>query len=190
MKPYIKQIIDKRNQLSEKKRCVFSKKICEILENSDELKNAKNVLIFYPYLSEVNVLPIASKAISLGKNVYFPKVTGETTMDFILVKDINAFSSGYKGIKEPMGNELFEKHCISEKTIMILPGSVFDFSGNRCGYGKGYYDRYLEKCYENITKIGVCFYIQMLKKIPDVKITDIPMDYVINERNTMVRRDE
>ena len=69
--------------------------------------------------------------------------------------------------------------------MMILPGSAFDKSGNRAGYGKGYYDRYLEDCHNNITKVGVCFSIQMLKQLPDVKSTDIPMDYVINEENTV-----
>ena len=74
-----------------------------------------------------------------------------------------------------------DKEHIEGKTIMILPGSAFDQYGNRAGYGKGYYDRYLEKCFDKIVKVGVCFSLQMLEKLPDVKTTDIPMDFIINE---------
>ena len=140
-------------------------------------------MIFYPYLGEVNVVPVALDALKNGKNVYFPKVTGSTTMDFIKVSKITDFQEGYKGIKEPVGNDLFDKNNILKKTLMILPGSSYDFFGNRTGYGKGYYDRYLENCHTKIIKVGVCFELQMLDEIQNVKLTDIPMDYVINENN-------
>ena len=97
--------------------------------------------------------------------------------------EVYGFIEGYKGIKEPIGEGVFDKHNICEPTLMILPGSCFDLSGNRMGYGKGYYDRYLEECYDKICKIGVCFSLQLLDEIPDVKATDIPMDYIICEKS-------
>lgn len=183
MKTYIKEILDARGQLSKEIYKTFSKEICRKVNVLDEYKEAENLLIFYPYLGEVDVLMNAKQALKEGKKVFFPKVTGSTTMDFIKVDSLDEFEEGYRGIKEPRGNEIFDKYNICDKTIMILPGSVFDFLGNRSGYGKGYYDRYLEMCHKNITKVGVCFSLQMLDKIPDVKTTDIPMDYVINEKN-------
>lgn len=188
MKTYIKEILERRKSLLKEEYVSYSEKICKKAEALEAFKNADNLLIFYPYSGEVNVLPLAIKFLSKGKNVYFPKVTGETTMDFIRVENPDDFFDGYKGIKEPKGNEIFDKHNINNKTIMILPGSAFDFLGNRAGYGKGYYDRYLEACYTHITKVGVCFSLQMLERLPDVKTTDIPMDYVINEK-TIFRSD-
>ncbi len=185
MKSYIKEILDKRNKIPKEQYISFSKKICERIFDLDEYKACENLLIFYPYSGEADILMVARKAIEQGKQVFFPKVTGDTTMDFIEIKDLKDFNNGYKGILEPIGNQLFDKQNIIGKTLMILPGSAFDEYGNRAGYGKGYYDRYLETCHTHIIKVGVCFYLQMLKQLPDVKMTDIPMDYVINEENTV-----
>ena len=185
MKAYIKEILDKRNNLSKEQYISFSKKICERVMELPEYEACVNLLIFYPYLSEVDILAVSRTAMEQGKRVFFPKVTSDTTMDFIEIKTLKDFHTGYKGILEPIGNQCFDKQNIIGKTMMILPGSAFDKNGNRAGYGKGYYDRYLENCHNNITKVGVCFSIQMLKQLPDVKSTDIPMDYVINEENTV-----
>lgn len=183
MKAYIKEILQKRCQLSLKDNKDFSEKIRQKVKELKEYKYSKNLLIYYPYFGEVDVLDIAKEALTEGKNVFFPKVTGETTMDFIKVIQLEDFIEGYKGIKEPIGEGVFDKHNICEPTLMILPGSCFDLSGNRMGYGKGYYDRYLEECYDKICKIGVCFSLQLLDEIPDVKATDIPMDYIICEKS-------
>lgn len=189
MKAYIKEILKKRNDISEENYSLFSQKICERIHNLKEYKECGTVLIFYPYSGEADILPIAKNALSEGKQVFFPRVTSDTEMEFVKIEDLNNFHEGYKGIMEPVGNILFNNENIRNKTVMILPGSAFDFTGNRAGYGKGYYDRYLEKCYTHITKVGVCFSIQMLKQLPDVKITDIPMNYIINE-NQIVRSEQ
>lgn len=182
MKAYIKEILEKRSQLSKKDNQVFSEEICKKVRELKVYKSSKNLLIFYPYLSEADVLPVAKEALCEGKNVFFPKVKDATTMEFIKIMQLTDFEEGYKGIKEPIGEEVFDKHNICEPTLMILPGSSFDYAGNRTGYGKGYYDRYLKDCYEKITKVGVCFSLQLVEEIPDVKETDIPMDYVICEK--------
>ena len=181
MKTYIKNILELRNNLLIEEYSSYSNEICQKVLELKEYQEAQNLLIFYPYNKEVNVLLVAKHGLENGKNVYFPKVTGSTTMDFIKVECLNDFSEGFKGIFEPIENSLFDKEHIEGKTIMILPGSAFDQYGNRAGYGKGYYDRYLEKCFDKIVKVGVCFSLQMLEKLPDVKTTDIPMDFIINE---------
>lgn len=182
MKEYIREILEKRSNLLKEDYHLFSTKICKKVGELKEYKSAKNLLIFYPYHDEADVLPVAKEALCEGKNVFFPKVKDATTMEFIKIMQLTDFDTGYKGIKEPIGEEVFDKHNICEPTLMILPGSSFDYAGNRTGYGKGYYDRYLEDCYDKITKVGVCFSLQLVEKIPDVKETDIPMDYVICEK--------
>lgn len=185
MKTYINKILYKRKNLSEKEYCMYSNEICQRLFRLEEYRMAENILVFYPYLGEVNILPFVSLAFGDGKKVFFPKVTGETTMEFIKVTSLGDFYEGYKGIKEPIGDILYDKQATIGSTLMIAPGTAFDKYGNRCGYGKGYYDRFLADCYKNMIKVGVCFSLQMMDKIPDVKETDIPMDYVISEINTI-----
>lgn len=186
MKTYIKEILQKRNQIMENDYKQYSKEICNNLCKIDAFINAETLLVFYPYLNEVDILPLVMKALNEGKKVYFPKVTSDTEMEFVLVSNMEQFSSGYKGINEPIGTEIFHKDSVENNICMLVPGSVFDENGNRCGYGKGYYDRYLMNM-EKITKIGVCFSMQIIKEIPEVKPTDIPMDYVVTEKR-IIRR--
>lgn len=47
------------------------------------------------------------------------------------------------GIEEPC--PVKENLIDTDDGIIIVPGVAFDINGNRTGYGKGYYDRYLSK---------------------------------------------
>lgn len=188
MKPYIKEILKKRQALPAKEYALFSGKICEKIAEMKEYRQAEHILAFYPYNKEADILPLVHSSLKQGKKVYFPKVKDDAVMEFMKINSILDFNSGYKGIMEPVkGEELQKQDMESEKCLMLLPGSVFDKNCNRCGYGKGYYDRYLATCEKKITKLGVCFSIQMVPCILDVKETDIAMDYVVNE-NELIKR--
>ena len=62
---------------------------------------------------------------------------------------------------------------------MFLPGAAFSKTGARIGYGKGYYDRYLERifCEE---RIALCYELQIVESIP-VDEHDIPVTTIVTE---------
>ena len=62
-----------------------------------------------------------------------------------------------------------------EMTHFLL---TFDEKGNRVGYGKGFYDKFLAECKPEILKIGVSFF-EPENIIPDVLNTDIQLDLCI-----------
>lgn len=67
--------------------------------------------------------------------------------------------------------------------ILIVPLAAFDRSGNRIGYGGGYYDRTLEllRSEGKITAIGLAFASQELASIP-VEIFDQPLNFIVTCR--------
>ena len=69
--------------------------------------------------------------------------------------------------------------------ICFVPGIAFDKSGNRIGFGKGYYDRFL-KDKPQITKIGICYDFQLLKKVQiPFDEFDIKMDIIVTEKEVI-----
>src|SRR5690606_41251409 len=62
--------------------------------------------------------------------------------------------------------------------VVFIPLLDYDQIGNRIGYGKGFYDSFLEKCRKDVLKIGVSFYPPEAE-IEDIRPEDIPLDMTI-----------
>ena len=60
-----------------------------------------------------------------------------------------------------------------------MPCLAFDKERNRIGYGKGYYDRYLEKK-EGLLTAALAFSFQMREKIP-AEEKDVALQYVVTD---------
>jgi 5-formyltetrahydrofolate cyclo-ligase len=66
----------------------------------------------------------------------------------------------------------------------MVPLVAFDHRLNRIGYGKGYYDRNLEKINKlkkKIISLGIAYSFQKCKDIP-VNKHDFKLDYIFTER--------
>jgi 5-formyltetrahydrofolate cyclo-ligase len=63
--------------------------------------------------------------------------------------------------------------------LAIIPAVAYDFTGNRIGRGKGYYDRLLQNA--NIFKIGIVYDFQIMPAVPTTAY-DQPVDIVISNR--------
>ena len=68
--------------------------------------------------------------------------------------------------------------------IMLVPLLSFDHRKYRLGYGKGFYDRYLNKYlkkFKNILTVGVAFSFQKYHKLPIDK-NDLKLSYILTEK--------
>jgi 5-formyltetrahydrofolate cyclo-ligase len=79
------------------------------------------------------------------------------------------------GIPEPYNAVKFDDAI----DIILIPLLCFDNSGFRVGYGKGFYDRFLLNCNQNIIKIGLSLF-EPIDKIDDVDKFDVKMDFCVN----------
>ena len=75
------------------------------------------------------------------------------------------------GIREPAGEET-DPEVID---IAIVPLLCFDESGNRVGYGKGYYDEFLSRCRPDCIKAGVSFF-PPVERIDGLHENDVQLD--------------
>ena len=65
-----------------------------------------------------------------------------------------------------------------ETALVLMPGLAFDPEGHRCGYGGGFYDKYLAAHPKHVT-LALCYAFQMLDHLDTDKF-DIPVQYVIS----------
>ena len=111
-----------------------------------------------------------------GIQVVYPRINeADFSMQHILQEDETSFSVNQYGIPEPVGGQVIDAEDID---LVFLPMLGFDKLGNRVGYGKGYYDRFLAKCKEDVIKIGLSF-LSPIESIEDVDFFDKKLDFCI-----------
>ncbi|HQZ94771.1 MAG TPA: 5-formyltetrahydrofolate cyclo-ligase [Pyrinomonadaceae bacterium] len=86
-----------------------------------------------------------------------------------------AWTENHWGIREPTDGELIDPKLID---LVIVPLLCFDEYGQRVGYGKGMYDRFLARCRSDCLKVGVSFF-PPVGSIEDINEADIRLNACI-----------
>jgi len=180
--------LKERDLLSEADRKLKSRIILKKILRTKAYREADTILTFVSYGSEVDTKEFIRQALEDDKKVYAPKVEAEgdnnpDEMSFYRIFDLRDLKEGYKGIPEPEANlkNRFDGDPQNKKTLMLMPGVCFDRSGNRIGYGKGFYDRYLAKGFQGI-KLAICFDIQLVESgCFESEETDQKPDLILTE---------
>ncbi len=128
---------------------------------------------------EVDTFPIMEylNFINPGLRIVIPKTNiDEGTMQHYIYDDNTVLVKNKYDIMEPEGGEMISEHQID---LVLVPLLAFDEKGNRVGYGKGFYDRFLNRCREDVIKIGLSFF-EAEKQIDDTDDFDISLTYCIS----------
>lgn len=95
-------------------------------------------------------------------------------MKHILLQENTVLKNSDYGIPEPVSGIEVSPEILD---VVFVPLLAYDQNGHRIGYGKGFYDRFLQKCNRSAVFVGLSFFE------PESKIsfedTDIPLDYCI-----------
>ena len=121
--------------------------------NEDSYKNALVIGLYSNLSDEVSTKELIDYSFSIGKIIALPKVEDDVINFYKIDKDETLLNGKYS-IKEPNGKK--ENYLSKDKLdLIIVPGICFNKSGYRIGFGKGYYDKYLEN--NLVSTIGVCY---------------------------------
>ena len=143
-------------------------------------KNTINTLsLYYPSNYEVNVLSFFQLIKKIKIKTLLPVIKPKNQMNFVEWQYLDPLKVNEFGILEP---------CLANKPLfpdfMLVPLLAFDSNNNRLGYGKGFYDKFLNKFLKRKNKIktiGVAFSFQKYNKLP-VSNLDIKLDYILTEK--------
>jgi len=141
---------------------------------------ATNYHIFLPIdgKNEVNTEFLLHILQGRDKSVIIPKVDFESLeMKHYLLQENTELRISKYGIPEPISGITIMPDQID---IIFVPLLAYDSSGNRIGYGKGFYDRFLAQCSPKAIFVGLSLF-STEEKI-DASPTDIPLKYCVNPK--------
>lgn len=130
---------------------------------------------------EVDTYPIMEflKFCNPGMQVVIPKTnfSDHSMRSYVYDEETMLVKNKYDIMEPENGVE------ISDDTIdiILVPLLAFDEAGNRVGYGKGFYDRFLSQCNEGVIKVGLSFF-DAVDHIDDTDEFDIPLTYCVTPR--------
>ena len=169
------EIREKKRAMTEQQIAMTSEALAQQLYAHPAYQNAKSIFGYLSYNQEVRTVPMLEQAQKDGKRVAVPKVIDDT-MIFIWLDDLSRVELGYCNIPEPIDNG---PEAIDETALVLMPGLAFDPTGRRCGYGGGFYDRYLE-AHPHHPLLAMCYGFQMYDHL-DTDPHDIPVNYVLSQ---------
>jgi 5-formyltetrahydrofolate cyclo-ligase len=125
---------------------------------------------------EVNTDYILNILSGKDKNIVISKSDFETGLmtHFLLTDNIKIKKNSYN-IPEPVDGIEISNDKID---VVFIPLLAFDKKGNRVGYGKGFYDRFLANCKPETIKIGLSFF-EAETEISNVFESDVRLDYCV-----------
>jgi 5-formyltetrahydrofolate cyclo-ligase len=91
------------------------------------------------------------------------------------VNEETSYEENEYGIAEPVGGEEIHPEDLDAVFVPLL---CFDEKGYRVGYGKGFYDRFLSSCREDVIRIGFS-YFDPVPSIDDINDFDVPLNLCI-----------
>jgi 5-formyltetrahydrofolate cyclo-ligase len=134
---------------------------------------------FHLFLSSTRQKEIDTESIltllqGKDKEVIVPRMEANYNLSHLLLTDATPIKVNSFGIPEPIGGIAVVP---TQVEVVFVPMLAYDLNGNRIGYGKGFYDRFLAQCDEKCLFIGLSFFPPE-KSIP-VEKTDIKLHYCV-----------
>ncbi len=137
---------------------------------------------YWPLGSELDVRPALLHFKQAGCAVALP-VSGPrgTALVFRDWEPALPMAAGRYGIQEPDASR-----ALVQPAVLLVPLLAFDRSGQRLGYGAGYYDRTLDalRARGPVVAVGVAFAAQEVAAVP-CGPHDERLDWIVTERETL-----
>jgi 5-formyltetrahydrofolate cyclo-ligase len=168
----------KRLELSPGELSRVSEIICDEALSSFQLED-KTISLFLPIerQGEINTYNLLERAHAIGATIGLPVSDFHNNeLKHIKYSEKTVLKVNQFGIPEPESGDTIAP---SKFDFVFVPLLVADESGHRVGYGKGFYDRFLEKCSPTCKFIGLSIF-DPIEEISDIDEYDVQLDVLIS----------
>ncbi len=174
-----------RRTMEKDVRAERDRRICEYAVGLVSFRYAEYVLLYASMDEEIDIDAVAKIALERGKKIAFPRCHKEThTMTYHIVESLDELVPDSYGIREPSPDlPVYDPENDIGSAICFVPGLVYDKSGYRVGYGKGFYDRFLSSF--KGSSVGVVYSDHILPTVPKGRF-DMKVNILLSEKGVKI----
>ncbi|KAI9297570.1 5,10-methenyltetrahydrofolate synthetase [Neoconidiobolus thromboides FSU 785] len=165
-----------------------SLKVTKHITSSSWFQNSKKISIYLnmPF-SELKTEDLVKEILLQNKQCFIPKTKGDDMrmVEIKSIQELNDLPKNNWNIPEPLDGEEGMDAVFNLENgldLILLPGLGFDIKCNRIGYGKGYYDKFIQQHLIKFNKkpllVGICLEEQICNEIP-MEEYDYQLDQVV-----------
>ncbi len=155
-------------------------------------KEAECLFVFMSKKNEISTSALIEKAFADKKEIAIPKTVGDN-LDFYLLSPLKKIDEqvekGCFDILEPCTFlEKIDQSRLPVQSVFVVPGLAFALDGTRLGYGRGFYDRYIDGVYKTNSSVylpkaivGFCYDCQVFDSLPSDDF-DVPLTHISTEK--------
>lgn len=143
------------------------------------------VMSYMSYKNEFPTHELNKKIIDAGYRLVLPFTDSDFNIIPCIIDSYDDLVISKLGIPEPVPAQCAVA-ALDDIDVILMPGVAFDTAGNRIGFGKGCYDRFIAAgeehgtCAHSPLLAALAYAFQIVDKIPS-ETTDIPCDVIITE---------
>jgi len=131
-------------------------------------------LIYAPIQGEIPTQGLFAYAKKRQDRIYFPRIQNEQ----IHFHKVDAWKDLKQGPLCLEPSSYAEKWEFKTPSIVVVPGLAFSQLGDRLGFGKGYYDRFLAN-HRHLPRLGLAYDFQINLNSWAPRVGDQRMDFVL-----------
>jgi 5-formyltetrahydrofolate cyclo-ligase len=145
----------------------------------EEVRTARRIGLYYPYANEVRTNFFFETSDKNRKELYYPRMGTDGRLAYYRILHLDTLKPDVEGKLEPTGKES-RLRDVNTLNAIIVPGIVFDLSGGRIGFGKGFYDTTLAG-YRGV-RIALAYDFQVVPKLPVLASAGKRVDWIVTEK--------
>jgi 5-formyltetrahydrofolate cyclo-ligase len=165
-----------------------SARVTRRLLSLEPITRARTIALFWPIepRHEVDLRTLDASLRDRNVRVAYPTVDPQkSTMTFRFVADPQAMKDRVlygAAMREPSPAE--PEAGPGELDVIVVPALALDPTGQRIGYGAGYYDRTLPRFAPPAASVAVAFDFQLVAEVPSTP-DDIGVHYVVTDTRVL-----
>lgn len=171
-----KECLNKRRSMDKSQKRKLDLEIQSRFLMTEQYRRCDTVLIYVSKPDEIDTFGIINACFANKKRVAVPVTNEDFTLCFYYINSIKELKTGKFNVLEPIDKS--NKVTDFENSICVIPSLCCDLSGNRVGYGKGCYDRFLSQY--NKEKICLTYGVDVVPSITSEK-NDVSVDVIVSD---------